>query len=124
MNLTDTVTMRSDRLAALIEERLGVRGRGLEAKLRRAGRRLPRWLRREASQLVEAERLMSHPKLMMQADPTALDRAFQHCETWLKTVDPAERRKSRILGFLGVNAANLLIVAGLFIAYLVWAGYV
>lgn len=115
--------MRSDRLAELIEERLGVRGRGLEAKLRRAGRLLPRWLRREASQLVKAERLMSHPKLMMQADPAALDRAFRHCETWLKTIDPAERRKSRMLGFLGVNAANLLIVAGLFIAYLVWAGY-
>ena len=121
--MTETAELRSDRIAALIEERLGVRGQGLEAKLRHAGRLLPRWLRREAEQLLEAERLMGHPKLMRQADPTTLDKAVRHCETWLKAIDPAERRKSRILGFLAVNAANLLIVAALFIAYLVWAGH-
>ena len=124
MESYDTVTMRSDRLADLIEKRLGVRGRGLEAKLRKAGRLLPRWLRHEASRLVEAERLMAHPKLRMQTDPTTLDRAYRQCEKWLKAVDPAERRKGRVLAFLGVNAANLLIVSAAFIAYLVWAGYV
>ena len=85
---------------------------------------MPRWLRREATRLVEAERLRAHPKLMMQTDPTALDLAFRHCETWLKSVDPARRRKDRILGLLGVNVANLLLVAAAFIAYLVWAGFV
>lgn len=124
MSSSETAATRADRIAALIEERLGVRGQGLEEKLRRAGRLLPRRLRRDAAQLVEAERLMGHPKLMMQTDPGTLDKAFRDCESWLKSVDPAERRKSRILGFLGVNAANLLIVAGLFIAYLVWAGHI
>ncbi len=61
---------------------------------------------------------------MVQADPGALDGAYQKCETWLKSVDPAERRKDKILGFLGVNAANLLFVSGAFVTYLVWAGHV
>ncbi|MCG6902721.1 MAG: hypothetical protein LJE68_08570 [Rhodobacter sp.] len=120
----DSVEMRANRIASLIEERLGVRGQGLEAKLRRAGRLLPRWVRREAAQLAQAERLLGHPKLMMQTDPGALEKAYKHCESWLEQIDPAARRKERILGLLGVSAANLLIVAGLFITYLVWSGHV
>ncbi len=124
MDVLDRLDDRADRLAALIEERLGVRGNGLEAKLNRAGRRLPRWVRREAGRLVEARRMAAHPKLMRRTDPDALDRAFGRCESWLRGIDPAERRKDRILGPLAVNAFNLLVVAGLFIAYLVWAGHV
>ena len=110
-------------LDLLIEERLGVRGRGLEAKLRRAGRMLPRWIRREAAQLVEAERRMGHPKLMMQTDPVLLETAYDRCETWLKTVDPAERRKDRVLGLLAVNSLNMIFVAAAFLSYLVWSGH-
>lgn len=123
METPDTVNARADEIAALIEARLGVRGKGLEAKLRRAGRLLPRWVRREARRLAEAQRLTGHPKLMMQTDPQALESAYRKCETWLRNVDPAARRKDRILGLLAVNAANLLILAALFIAYLVWAGH-
>jgi len=119
----DTVTERSDRLADLIEERLGVRGRGLENKLRRAGRLMPTWVRREAEWLIEAQRLCGHPKLMMQIDPSTLESAFSRCEKWLRNVDPAKRRKDRVLRFLGTNAANLLLISGAFTAYLVWAGH-
>ena len=124
MTTSDNVAQQSEQLADLIEDRLGIRGRGLKAKLRRAGRLMPRWVRREAERLVDAQTLLDHPKLMKQADPAALETAYRRVETWLKTVNPAERRKDRILGFLAVNAANLLIVAGLFVAYLVWAGHV
>ena len=124
MTTSESVAQRTEQLADLIEERLGIRGRGLEVKLRRAGRLLPRWVRREAEKLVEAQALMGHPKLMMQADPAALKTAYSQVEGWLKSVDPAERRKDRILGFLAVNTFNLLLVAVLFVAYLVWAGHI
>ena len=124
MMTSDVLMARSDRLAKLIETKLGVRGTGLEAKLRRAGRLLPRRVRQDAARLVAAQRVMGHPKLMMQqADPGALEQAFRRCESWLQSVDPGERRKDRILGFLGVNAVNLLVVGGAFIAYLVWADH-
>ena len=124
MSVEDQVAERADRIAALLEERLGVRGRGLEAKLNRAGRLLPRWVRREADQLVAAQRLMGHPKLKMQSDASAIDAAFTRCERWLKAIDPTERRKDKVLGFLAVNAANLILVGALFVGYLVWAGHV
>ena len=124
MQASNTIGARTDHIAELIEARLGVRGRGLEAKLRRAGRRLPRRVRRGAQSLIEAERLMAHPRLARQTDPATLDGAYRQVETWLMSVDPAEQRKTRILNFLAVNAANLLLVAALFVAYLVWAGHV
>lgn len=122
MNLSESIAEQSDRLALLIEERLGIRGDGLETKLRKAGRLLPRWLRQEASRLVAAQRLVKHPKLMRQADSMTLEKACKRCEKWLKSIDPAARRRARLLNFLALNAANLLVVAAMFVAYLVWSG--
>ena len=120
----DLVAERSDHIAALIQSKLGVRGKTLESKLRRAGRSIPKWVHKEADQLVAAQRLMAHPKLMMQADPSQLDRAYQSCERWLKTVDPAKRRKDKMLKFLATNAFNLIAVAGLFVLTLSLTGHV
>ena len=122
MNLSESIAEQSDRLALLIEERLGIRGDGLETKLRKAGRLLPRWLRQEASRLVAAQRLVKHPKLMRQADSMTLEKACKRCEKWLKSIDPAARRRARLLIFLALNAANLLLVTAMFVAYLVWSG--
>ena len=44
-------------------------------------------------------------------DPGQIDQAYTRCEKWLKSVDPWERRKDRILGFLALNAFNLGVVA-------------
>ncbi len=106
-----TVEERADRIARLIEERLRVRGRGLETKLRRAGRLMPKWIRQEAQTLVQAQQFSASPKLMKLIDPGQIDQAYERCETWLKSVDPGERRKDRILGFLALNVFNLSVVA-------------
>jgi hypothetical protein len=123
MVTAEYLDQRSDQLAQLIGERLGVRGKGLEAKLRHAGRLLPGWARREAARYVEAKQRMGHPRLMQQTDETALEAGYSRVEKWLKSVDPAERRKTRILGFLATNALNLLIITAAFIAWLVWSGH-
>lgn len=121
--MNEELSIQSDRIATMMEERLGVRGDGLEAKLHRAGRRLPKWVRREVAQLVEAEQRLGHPKLMMQTDPVVIEHAAKRCEKFLKSVDPAERRKEAILGFLALNSLNMLLIAAAFIAYMAWAGH-
>jgi len=123
MSVQASVEDRANLLAKLIEERLGIRGRGLEVKLRRAGRALPRYVRREAGKIADAVKLSANPKLMRQVDPMGIEAAFGKCERWLKSVDPKERRKDRILGFLAVNAFNLLAISGAFIAWAVWTGH-
>ena len=121
--LKEELSVQSDRIATMMEERLGVRGSGLEGKLNRAGRRLPKCVRREAERLVQAERMLGHPKLMMQTDPVVISHAAKRCEKYLKSVDPAERRKDAILAFLAVNSLNMLLIAVAFIAYMAWSGH-
>ncbi len=117
-----TVEKHADQLADLIEERLGIRGRGLEVKLRRAGRAMPRYIRREATRIVQAKQLTANPKLMRQVDPSGIEAAYKKCETWLKSVNPNERRKGAALSLLATNAFNLLAIGGSFLAWAVWSG--
>ena len=119
-----TASTRSDRLVEMIETKIGVKGRGLEEKLRRAGRRLPKRVRSDAMQLVEAERLMAHPKLAMKANTGGLDRAYRRCADWLNGVDRSEQRKSFWLGILAQNAFNVLFVAVAFLLTVRLAGLV
>lgn len=107
-------------IRALMRSNLRMRGATFEAQVKRAGRLLPRAVRRDAAQLIAARKLMENPKLARMVDPAQLTKAHANIITHLKTIDPAERRKDRILGFLGIIAFNILLMAGLFIAWLVW----
>ena len=117
-------TEQADRLANLIEERLGIRGQGLEAKLRRAGRLIPKRIRADAGLLVDAARNEANPKLARLLDQASIQAAARNVETWLAGIDPAERRVNRIIGFLSSNALNLMATGTLVIVVLVWRGYV
>ncbi|WP_099826845.1 hypothetical protein [Oceaniglobus indicus] len=114
---------QAEDLAALIGSRLGVGGRGLEAKLRRAGRLLPRRIRREAETVAEAARLSDHPKLAKRLAGGDHDRAYRDCKRFLEKIDGSERVVRMALGLLTVNAFNVLVVGALVIAVLVWRGF-
>lgn len=113
---------RADRIAHLLEEQLDIRGQGLGAKLGRAGRRLPRWVRREFDALQDALDYAEHPKLQQRIDYGRLETGLHKAEAWLEAVDPWDRRKGLVLGWLGGNAVNLLLVAALAIGVMVWRG--
>lgn len=109
---------------ALIEARLRVRGRSLEHQLKRAGRLLPKAMQREGRYLVQAATFMDHPKLGRMIDTAKVESAHRRLVEHLKSIDPAERRKTRLLGVAGVVSFNLIVVAGALIGWLVWRGYV
>jgi hypothetical protein len=114
---------RADHLAQMIEERLDVRGQGLEAKLRRAGRLLPRHVRSDAALVLRAMEQAGHPKLARQIDEKTLKRACRRVEAYLGNIDPWARRWSIVLGWLAGNAFSLLVIAGLLITVLAWRGF-
>ena len=114
---------RSASLADMLEKKLKLRGRGLDAKLRRAGRRLPRSVRLEAEKFVEARRLMGHPKLMMQLDPAGLDAAYAKCARWLDRVDLKAARRDRLIGMAAGISFQLLLIAAAFLTWMVWSGH-
>ena len=65
----------AERIGKLIEKKLGIRGRDLAVQLRRAGRALPRWVRRDAGIVVEAQQFAGNPKMLKRLDPTRIEQA-------------------------------------------------
>ncbi len=120
----DPTIKYADEVRGLIEERLRIKGATLEKALSRAGRLLPKWAHREGRYLAQATQFTEHPKLRLMIDAGKVEKAHNALVDHLKTIDPAERRKSRILGTLGVVSFNLIIVVVAFISFLIWRGYV
>ena len=116
------IQARADKLAHLFEERLDVRGKGFAAKVRRAGRLVPRTLRRDTGLILRAMEFGRHPRLARQIDFRETERAADRLEAWLREINPWERRWNIVLGWLAGNAFNLLAVAALVMAVLVWRG--
>jgi hypothetical protein len=112
------------RVAELMETKLGIRGKGLEAKLRRGGRLLPRQVRAAAQSLVTAEGMIRNPRLAMQVDNGQLAANFDACLKHLNGLPAASGWGGLALQSLRAIAFGVLSVAVALIAYLVWRGYI
>jgi hypothetical protein len=119
-----TVQQMADRVASLMEERLGVRGTGLPEKLRRGGRRLPRRGRRAAAYLAEVSVLAQNPKVQLMLDDDRIAAAYDTCVRHLRSLSASDLVIGRLLGIAGVVATAVLAAAALFIGLLVWRGFV
>ncbi len=117
------IDARAERLRAALETALGVKARSYGAALRKAGRRLPKPVRRQADVVARAHAIDGHPKLRRTIDMDAVARAEADLLAHLKTIDRADQRRGRLLGLAGVIVFNLLVVAALFVSWLVWSGY-
>ncbi|ATG49367.1 hypothetical protein CEW89_18365 [Celeribacter ethanolicus] len=118
-----SVTHRSEELATLMRDRLGVRlGEGFEAKVKQAGRRLPRWARRKSTVIIEAIALEAHPKLAQQVDHKKVDKAFKELRYFLERQDVKTRRKNRFLDLIASIAFALLVTLGLVLGVMIWRG--
>lgn len=119
-----TITQMADRVSSLLEERLGARGRGLDEKVQRAGRRLPRRVRVAAAALAEAAEMAQNPRLLVRVDETAVATNYDICLRHLGRLNRAERRHGALLNFAASVAFAVLVVGVAVVAYLVWRGYV
>lgn len=115
---------RAEALSALLGERLGLRGPGVETRLARAGRKLPRRQRRDAREIAQVAGRIDHPRLARLHDPARLDAAFQSLGAHLKRIDPAARRRQAVLSVLAVILVNLMLVGLGLWALLHWRGLI
>ena len=113
----------AERVSQLMEDRLDVRGRDLPAKLRDGGSQLPRKLRHEAAMLAEAADLARNPKLLPRLDRVRLARAHDALTRHLSRLGRSERRRDALRGIATSVVLSLLLVAALFVATLVWRGF-
>lgn len=122
-NGTD-IGQRTVALRTLLKERIGVGGRDFETALRRARWRLPRRLRPEADLIARAERMGRNPKLARRLDTASLDAACNAVTGHLESIDVADVRRGRILGWLSTVVFDLILIAAGFVLWLWWRGYV
>ena len=113
---------RAARLEEMLQTKLGVRGKSLERRVKRAGRLLPRRMRAAALVLIEAKRKLVHPALMKQVNPAEVSSAFAELEAHLKAIDPVDRRRGKMLNWAGGTVMNLLIIGALVAAFVHWKG--
>lgn len=115
---------KSRKLRGLMQQKLDVRGRDLRQSLRRAGRRLPRRVRKWGAELMRAEMLAHNPKTARQVDAQSVQQAYDSMCAHLEAIDVNERRKARFLGLAGAVVANIIAVSVLFVVWLWWRGFV
>jgi hypothetical protein len=119
-----TIQQMAERVAALLEERLNMKGNGLAEKLRKRGRLLPRKVRLAAEQLADAATRSQNPKLLLQINETAVASAYDICSKHLGKIDVADRRRGTVLRTASSMAVSLMVVALLAIGVLYWRGYI
>ena len=113
-----------ERISSLLREKLGIRGGSLEARTRRAGRTLPRRVRRAAKELVTAERMSHEPKMLLRLDPQQVSAAYDTCVKYLEKIDEKALKNKALLGFAASLIVQVIVIAAVVFAVLRWRGYV
>jgi len=124
--MADTTEMdeTARRLEELLDRGFGTGGQGLATALRRAGRRLPRRMRRAGQAVVQAETMARHPRLVSQIDRRRVAQEAARLRAYLEEVDPRARRVDMALTILRSLALNALLLAALFLVLARWRGWI
>lgn len=118
-----TTGQMADRIAELMEARLGVRGATLAEKLRRGGRLLPRRVRRDAEYMARCAEQARAPHLQVQLDHERIADAYDACVRYLKPLGAGARRRAILMDMLTGIVAAIVVTLALVVTVLVWRGY-
>ncbi|MDB4111082.1 hypothetical protein N9571_00780 [Yoonia sp.] len=122
--MTLTMHQMVDEVRAALADKLRVRGWSLAVQVRKAGRRLPRAVRRDAVYLVQTIGLVDNPKLARMIDMRRAQLAHRNILAFLETVDVAAERRGIALQ-IAASIALVLLVTGLLLLFvLVQRGFV
>ena len=115
---------KTEALCALLRVKLGLRGRDFSTRLGRAGRLLPKQMHRAGKTIVDAGQMVAHPRLARLVDARVVNTAISELSAYLNEIDPKDRRKGKLLGWMAAQVVNLIAIAVLLIALLNWRGLI
>ncbi|AZQ68764.1 hypothetical protein EF888_17495 [Silicimonas algicola] len=118
MDLDRTTRDLAERMAT----QLRVKGTDLTDVVSRAGRKLPRRLRAEATVLIEAQALARNPKLGRRVDQARVLKAERRLRAYLDRLDSGSEKRAEILDRLAAVGFVVLVVAGVLFYVLVQQG--
>jgi hypothetical protein len=113
---------QAEALRQQLQARLGVKSKSFAQGIKRAGRRLPRRVRRSADVILAAQALGANPKLQRRVNQKEFRAACRDISTHLDSLDLAQERRDRRLRLAALIALQVLIVSGLFVVWLWWSG--
>lgn len=119
-----SIQQMADRVAALMEDRLGARGAGLEAKLKARGSALPRKVRLAADDLARSAAMAQNPKILLQIDHEVIARNYDICLRHLTALKPRSGLLNGTIAIAASIAMSLLLVVVLILALLRWRGLI
>ena len=122
--VTDTLQKQVSDVRDMLATRLRVRGKTLDAQVRKAGRLLPRSVRRDAAYLAQAATVMDHPKLARMVDAGKASSAHARITAFLATIDPADRAKGKLLNFLASISFIAIVIFVVGVTVLVKRGLI
>ena len=111
-----TIQQMAERVAEMMEERLGVSGKDLATKLRRGSRRLPRKAALAAQGLAESAEQAKNPKLLVQINQTTVAENYDICVRHLATLKAGGRTRGLLINVAATLALGLLILSAIVIA--------
>ena len=101
-------------LQTLFEERMRLKGVTLDRQVYKAGRKLPRRVRKAAAKVVEMNALVDHPKLSRMIDEKQFHKSARIVAEHLEAIDPRDAAWGRFLGLMGkISAALILVFIGI-----------
>lgn len=115
------IQQMADRVAGLLEEKLGLGGRDLGAKLRRGGRLLPKRVHDGAALLAISAEKAKNPKLLAQVDMGEVADAYDACVRHLTAIDATARRRDYLSGIVGsVGFGVLALIGAVMVIWALW----
>ncbi len=106
LSLTEQITNIQD----LMANRLGYRGVNLQQQVAKAGRDLPRALRRDAAFFVQAEAVAYHPRLNQLVDRSKANVSYGMLMKYLQGTPRRSRFKQDIMRALGSVSLAMIVV--------------
>lgn len=118
-----SIQQMAERVSVLLTERMQIKGRDLDDKLRRAGGRLPRKVRLAAQGVAAAMEQSYNPKLLLQINEEKVAENYDICIKHLNTLNKGHKLRGVLLGLSTSILFSLLAVAALVFGVLVWRGF-
>lgn len=118
--MAKTLQQMVDEVRAAMETQLRVRGKSLDAQIRKAGRLLPRRVRHDATYLAQGATLAENPKLSKMIDMAKAQKAHRSVLAYLDSVDIGAQRRDAALNLVA-SIAFALLVTGVLLVFVLWA---
>ena len=118
-----TIYERLNELTAFMSQQLRLKGATFSEVASKAGRKIPRRLKRDIAVISDAETLIQNPKLAIRIDEKQFAKSERRLRAHLEGFDPKAERRGEILDTIAKVAFVVVVVVLALFFFLISVGY-